>query len=199
MSEQPGPVPEKPARYDRTFRGLLAAMVATVVIVVGFVAFRGAFRDNPEAEITPVDYLSAVGDLQGADTTVVYPSSLPDGWVATSIAFERGVTPSWRIGMLDGRGKDPGFVGVVQRTDDVEDLLDEFVDASPEQGEDATPANGIGATTWQTWADDGGDRAFSTTLDSGPLAGQTVLVYGSAPAGELEELVGLLTTGPVAD
>jgi hypothetical protein len=47
--------------------------------------------------------------------------------------------------------------------------------------------------TWQTWSDVGGDHAFSAELTSGPLAGQTVLVYGSAPVADQETLIGRLT------
>lgn len=197
VSQQPA-APERPARYDRTFGGLIAAMIATVLFVVGFVAFRGLTRDNPQAEITPVDYLQSVVDLQRAGTEVVYPPQLPAGWVATSVDFERGTPPQWGLGVLTD---DPGgreFVGLALAQRDVDDMLADYVDEDPDQGPDATPANQLGAATWETWSDTGGDHAFSTVLDSGPLAGQTVLVYGSAPVSELETFLGLLTTAPAA-
>ena len=52
-------------------------------------------------------------------------------------------------------------------------------------------------TSWQTWSDEGGDHAFSTVVESGPLAGQTLLVYGSASVADQETIVGLLTLDPV--
>jgi hypothetical protein len=125
---------------------------------------------------------------------VAYPASLPAGWTATSINFERGEPPKWRIGMLTADGE---FVGVVQEEADVDDLLDHNVDANPQQGADASPQNTLGVTSWQTWSDSGGDHAFSTEVDAGPLAGQTVLVYGSAPVEDQETVVGLLTLDPV--
>ena len=113
------------------------------------------------------------------------------GWSSTS----RATPPQWRIGMLTS---DDEFVGVVQADDDVDDLLDHYVDASPRQGEDASPDNTLGVTSWQTWSDAGGDHAFSAELGSGPLSGQTLLVYGSAPVADQETLLGMLTVEPMA-
>jgi len=190
--EQPSAPGERPGRYPRTFGGLLAAMVATVVFVAAYVGFRAVTREQPD--IAPdVDYLACVAYLQEADTTVVYPEGLPEGWTATSISFERGAPPRWRIGMVTA---DDEFVGVVQEEDDVEDLVDHYVDASAHQGEDASPGNTLGVTSWQTWSDAGGDHAFSARLDSGPLAGQSLLVYGSAPVQDQEAVLGMLTVAP---
>jgi hypothetical protein len=198
MSDQsvatPGPGPERPSRYDRSFGGLLAAMVVTVLFVAAYIGFRALTRDQPDVE-PKVDYLSCVAYLQEADVTVAFPVDLPAGWTATSINFERGTPPQWRIGMLTD---DQEFVGVVQGQADVEELLHTYVDKTPIQRDDATPDNTVGATSWQTWSDAGGDHALSTVLDSGPLAGQTLLVYGSAPLGDQEALLGRLTLDPVA-
>jgi hypothetical protein len=189
----PGPAPERPSRYDRSFGGLLAAMIVTVLFVAAYVGFRAITRDQPDIE-NKVDYLSCVAYLQEADLTVVYPAELPKGWTATSIDFQRGDPPQWRIGMLTDDGE---FVGVVEQKSDVEDLLHSYVDKAPVQGDDATPDNGLGAPSWQSWSDAGGDHALSTVLGSGPLAGQTLLVYGSAPLADQEAVLGRLTLGPV--
>jgi uncharacterized protein DUF4245 len=198
VSEQPAapapPAPEGPSRYDRSFGGLLAAMIVTVLFVAAYVGFRAITRDQPDVQ-QKVDYLSCVAYLQEADVTVVYPAQLPPGWTATSIHFERGTPPKWRVGMLTG---DDEFVGVVEEKADVDGLLHDNVDASPIPGADASPVNTLGAATWQTWSDSGGDHAFSTVLDTGPLAGQTLLVYGSAPVADLETVLAALTVEPVA-
>jgi hypothetical protein len=190
----PGPRPERPSRYDRSFGGLLAAMIVTVLFVAAYVGFRAITRDQPDVE-HEVDYLSCVAYLQEAELTVAYPDQLPKGWTATSIDFERGDPPQWRIGMLTDHGE---FVGVVEERSDVEELLHTYVDKAPLQGDDATPDNSLGAASWQTWSDAGGDHALSAVLSSGPLAGQTLLVYGSAPVADQEEVLGRLTVGPVA-
>lgn len=186
--------PGRPSRYNRSFGGLLAAMVVTVLFVAAYVGFRALTRDQPEVTPESVHYLSCVSDLQAAGTTVVYPIQLPAGWIDSSVDFSRGDPPSWQLGILTDRGE---FVGVVQEKDQVSDLLSTYVDKSPVAGQDAAPPNGLGVTGWQTWSDTGGDHAYSTVLSSGPLAGETLLVYGSAPVQDQEALIDLLTLGPV--
>jgi len=194
VSEQPAATPERPSRYPRTFGGLLAAMVATIVFVAAYIGFRALTRDQPEIE-PQVDYLSCVAYLQEAEAVVVYPTALPQDWISNSVHFERGTPPQWRMGTVTA---DDQFVGVVQEDEDVDDLLDRYVDASADQGEDASPDNTLGVTSWQTWSDAAGDHAFSTELATGPLAGQTLLVYGSASVADQEDLIGRLTLDPVA-
>jgi hypothetical protein len=190
----PDPAPERPSRYDRNFGGLLAAMVVTVLFVAAYVGFRALTRDQPDLE-PDVDYASCVAYLQEADVSVVYPQELPSGWRANVIHYARGNPPDWRIGLLTDQDE---FVGVVQQQDDVDDLLTQYVDENPSQGADASPENGVGATSWQTWSDPGGDHAFSTELSSGPLAGESLLVYGSAPVADLETVLRALTLDPVS-
>jgi hypothetical protein len=196
VSEESVATPEQPSRYNRSFGGLVAAMIATVVFVAAYVGFRALTRDQPDLEPESVNFLSCVADLQQGDVTVTFPRALPAGWIDTSIDFERGAPPTWRMGILTDRGE---FVGVVQEQTDLDDLLSSYVDESPDRGVDAAPTNDLGVTTWQTWSDDGGDHAFSTELASGPLAGQTLLVYGSAPVPDQEALIALLTLDPVTE
>jgi uncharacterized protein DUF4245 len=193
VSEQPAATPEQPSRYNRSAGGLVAAMIATVLFVAAYVGFRALTRDQPDIE-QKVDYLSCVAYLQEADITVAYPAQLPAGWRATSIDFERGTTPDWRIGMLTD---DDEYVGVVESSKDVDDLLHSYVDPSPARGPVAGPTNALGSRSWQTWTDSGGDSALSTTLGPGPLEGQRLLVYGSGSFHDLATVLGLLTTDPV--
>lgn len=181
---------ERPSRYPRTFGGLLAAMVATVVFVAAYVGFRAVTREQPDV-VQRADYLASVRELQDAGVTVIFPCGLPDGWRATSTDFERGDPPQWGVGFVTD---DDEFVGVRQEEADVDDLLDTYVDENPDQGEDASPTNSLGIATWETWSDSGGDSAFSGTLGA-PLAGQTLLVYGSASVAQQEDLIARLTTG----
>jgi hypothetical protein len=190
----PEPAPEQPSRYDRSFGGLLAAMVVTVLFVAAYVGFRALTREQPDVQ-PEVDYLSCVAYLQEADVSIAYPADLPAGWRATSINFERGTPPSWRIGLLTA---DDDFIGVVQEQTDVQEVLKDYVDSAPTEGEDATPENRLGAATWQTWSDPGGDHALSAVPESGPLAGQTVVVYGSAPLGDQEALLARLSLDAVS-
>ncbi len=189
----PDPAPERPSRYDRNFGGLVAAMIVTVLFVGGYVGFRALTRDQPELD-PDVDYASCVAYLQDADVSVAYPQSLPSQWRANVIHFVRGNPPGWRIGLLTDRDE---FVGVVQQPDDADDLVEQYVDENAVQGEDAAPENGLGVASWQTWSDPGGDHAFSAEVSSGPLAGETLLVYGSASVADQETVLRALTLDPV--
>ncbi len=183
---------EEPGRYSRTSNGLLASLVVTVLVVVAFVAFRGLFRDQPAIEREAVDYLGTVEAAQGAGMELVYPETLPDGWIATSIDFIPGKPPAWGIGMLTDDGR---FVGLRQEDADVADLVEEFVDDNAESGGAATLDSALSTGRWQTWADSGGDLAYSTTLNerAGSATGDTLLVFGSADQEDQEELIALLT------
>ncbi len=182
----PDAAPEQPSRYDRNFGGLLAAMLVTVLFVAAYVGFRALTRDQPSLD-PDVDYASCVAYLQEADVSVVYPQELPSGWTANVIHFARGNAtgvadrPAHGPGRVRRRGPAGGATSTTCST--------QYVDENPSQGEDAAPANGLGVTSWQTWSDDGGDHAFSTELTSGPLAGETLLVYGSAPVADQETLL----------
>ncbi len=188
MSEQGGAPPQRPGRYQRSFQGLVGAMVITLVAIVGFVAFRAVTRDNPEVEPEPVDYLGLVADQQEAGRTPIYPRTLPEGWIASSISYTPGDRPGWGIGMHTDEGT---YAGVRQQEEDLVDLLDTYVD------EETTPARPISvagsvATDWEAFTDDGGDHAFAAEVGD-----EVVLVYGSASVEDLRTLVGLLTTAPV--
>lgn len=186
--------PPPAGRPPRTFRGLVAALVVCLVFVAAYVAFRGVFRDQPDVGPTAVDYKESVAAAQQAGVTLVYPRSLPSGWLATSIDFQRGTRPAWGLGILTDAGT---FVGLRQEDADVRDLLATYVDASPDAGPDASPPGDV-ATRWSTWSDTGGDLAWSTDLRLDGGNRDTLLVYGSASKSDQEELIGLLTTDPVA-
>jgi hypothetical protein len=183
--------PEKPSRYDRSFGGLIAAMIATVVIVGGFVGVRALLREQPNIEPDKVDYLKNVQQLNDAGVdSVIYPPTLPPGWKATSVTYERGNPPTWGIGMLTD---DKEFVGLVQQAADPDVLLEEYVDESPHDDGPATVPSTVG-DTWETWSDDGGDHAY--VLEDA-TTGQTVMVYGSASPEVLEAFMQTLTTDPL--
>ena len=54
-------------------------------------------------------------------------------------------------------------------------------------GDEASVTSEV-ADTWQTFTDDGGDTGYATEIGD-----EALLVYGSAPAGDIEAFMGLLT------
>ncbi len=178
----------RPGRYQRTIAGGIGSMIVLVVAVLAFVVFRGAFRDNAAVEVDPVDYLAVVAPAQESGFDIVYPPSLPTGWKATSVDFDPGAHPDWGVGLLTDTGK---FVGVRQEDDDIDRLLATYVDKSPQEGALVT-VDGAIVPEWREWSDQGGDHALAATVGD-----YEVLVYGSAPVGDLLTVVRSLTDAPV--
>jgi hypothetical protein len=183
-------VSDQGGRYQRSFGGLVGAMVVTLVAIGGFVAFRAVNRDLPDGSPDPIDYLEQVGYAQEADIDVVYPAALPDGWYATSVTLGQEQPPAWGIGMLTDTG---AFVGIRQEQDDVDDLLATYVDEDHVDDAPSVSVEGSVAPEWQGFTDKGGDRAYAAEVD-----GETVLVYGSASEADLRQVLEQLTTEPVA-
>lgn len=176
----------RPGKYQRSFGGLVAALVITVVLIGGVLWFLGLFRPDVEIEREPIAYRDEIGALQRAGVKPVYPESLPEDWIATGIDTRQG----FQLQMLTGG---ENFVGIQQDAASVDELLERHVD------EDATPTEilevqGSVAPAWQGYEDEGGDAAYSAEVGK-----QVVLVYGSASPEELQDLIGRLTTEPVED
>jgi hypothetical protein len=182
---------EAPGRYSRTTGGLLAALVVTALLVVAIVVVN-SFGKDASFETGPIDYVGPVQQAQDSGVQLVYPAELPKGWVSTSIDFVPGARPAWGIGMLTDDGR---FVGIRQEDSDVEDLLAAYVDEHAEPGDESTFDSDLQTGAWQTWADRGGDLAFTATLKGGDrsVLGDTVMIYGSASRDDQEQLISLLT------
>lgn len=174
----------RPGRYQRSVGGLVAALVITVVVIGGLLWFLGLFRADVDNRPEAIDYLGEVRAAQQAKLAPVYPTSLPRGWIATGYDFQ----PALQLRMLTADGE---FVGIVQEKATVDELVRDNVDEDA-SATDIYTAHGSVAEAWQGYEDDGGDAAYASQVD-----GQTVLVYGSAPPGVLEDLIDRLTTDPV--
>ncbi|WP_232677473.1 DUF4245 family protein [Nocardioides sp. R-C-SC26] len=186
----------RPGRYPRTFGGLIASMIVMVAVVLAFVFARSLVTDEPDIR-TPdaVEYLPAIAQVQTGDYDAVYPSSLPTDWRVTGFTFAPGDRPSYGLNLFTDDGR---FVGIRQADRDVEDMLAEFVDPEPREGE--ALAEPVLGATWTSWSDAGGDRAYSATLaELGASGDQTVVVFGDVSLDRLAELVTLLTIDPVPD
>ena len=189
MSQAPDPEgpPESPGRYQRSTNGLVAAMVVTVLFVVGFIVLRGLVSNDLEVGPEPIDYLERIEQAQDAGVDVVYPPALPAGWIATGVTLEPGDPPAFGLNLLT---EDSRFVGVRQSSASVEDLLDEYVDSNTDEA-GTYEATGSVTPTWDRYTDDGGDTGYAAEVGE-----TTVLVYGSASASELETVVDALTATP---
>lgn len=194
-SNQPAARPAGPpagggaGRYNGSPSGVIGAMLVIVVLVLGIVVVRSLFRaDVDQGPPEAIDYLDTVLVLQQNGQDVVYPATLPDGWIATLVAISSEDRPTFRINLYTDDDK---FVGIRQRDESAEDLLEENANGDLEESD---PLTGVGslAETWDGWSTDNGDHAFTATVGE-----QTVAVYGDVPADELAELVAVLSTDPL--
>ena len=54
----------QPSRYNRSFGGLIGSIIVLVLVVIGIVLFRGAFRNTPEYQPDDVDAIVMRLDLR---------------------------------------------------------------------------------------------------------------------------------------
>lgn len=177
-------------RYPRTFGGLIGSMIVLVLAVLGYYVIQNLTHDQPDGVPVAADYLSTVRDVQAGGYTVAYPSSLPDGWIASHEPhFAPGDRPVWSIPLLTD---DEKFVGIQQQDAPLSDMLDVALPQGARPGEKVRLESEV-AQDWSSWSSENGDHAFATQVGA-----DTLLVYGSAPVSDLERLIGLLTTAPAS-
>lgn len=176
----------RPGKYQRTTAGLVAALVVTAVAIGVVIWVMGLFRDETEVKPEPIDLRATVADAQEAGLRPVYPARLPEGWIATGAEVPSD-GDGFEIRMLTD---DQRFVGVREaKQSSVTQLLHLYVDEDPSEADDYT-SDGPVARDWAGYSDAGGDSAYAAELPRH----EVVLVYGSAPAEDLQRVVDGLTT-----
>ncbi len=178
----------RPGRYSRSFNGLLGALIVTVVAVVGVAAVRAFITDSEPFTPEPVDYLATVAQIQDGRVDVVYPPSLPEGWIATDVDFRPGPSPSFSLSALTDDGR---YVGLQEQDAPLEELLRTYVDENYRQADPLSVEGGV-ARRWSGYSDAGGDTAYAAEV-----GGRQVLVFGSASPEQLAGVVRSLTAEPV--
>ncbi|NUR06361.1 MAG: DUF4245 domain-containing protein [Nocardioidaceae bacterium] len=147
MSEQAG-------RYQRSFGGMVGAMVVLVAVVLAWVGFRALTTSPPENPVQTVDYRADVpAAKRAADFDLVAPPTLPDGWRATTVTFTDEPEQHWHLGVLTDAGR---YVGLEQGRQSAGSMVHRYVDERAQRG---TPVR-VGSTSWATWTDPGGDTAL---------------------------------------
>ncbi len=182
MSDQAG-------RYQRSMSGMIGALVVTLLGIGAFVAFRALNRTDLEIAPEAVDYRALVSQVQAAGDDVVYPSSLPAGWIVTSANYKPGRDRNWDLGALTA---DDRFAGLHQADTSVERLVADLVDDNAEEGAPVRLDSPL-AGTWRTFTDSGGDYAVAAEVGE-----DTLLVFGSAPPQQIRDLAESLVTTPLS-
>jgi len=157
---------------------MVGALIVLLLVIIAFVVFRGSVRDNKAVPVKAVDYAASLPFIrEQAGFPVLAPAALPEGWKATSLRFEDTRPQSWHLGVLTDEGH---YVGIEQARDSESTMVDEFVDDDAEKGEQVE----VAGKTWDTYTDDGGDRALVRRED-----GLTILVVGTLSEDELNAYV----------
>lgn len=191
------------ARYERSAAGMVGAMIVTLLVILAFVAFRALNRDDLSVEPNAVDYRQVVQELQGGGLEPAYPVTLPKGWQATRAVYDTE-NLAWELDLLTA---DKRYIGIRQADLRDKDLVEEYVDDEGKKGDAADFDTGV-ATEWTSWQVDGDDAAYTAPLgmqrgdEPNPELergkGTTLLVFGSASAGDLRKLIGDLVLDPLA-
>jgi hypothetical protein len=192
MSTQQSQPSERPGRYQRSAVGLVTSLVVTVVAIGALLYFMGAFRPDFEVKPEAVDYAEFVQSAQQVGLTPIYPDALPKGWISTGVDVVRGDHPVFMVRLLTDDGK---FVAVRQEDASLTAMLSQWVDENTETRPGYTVPASVPepvARDWKGYADAGGDSAYAAEV-----GGQTVLVFGSAPAKDLRTIVDSLVTTPI--
>lgn len=182
----------RPGRYQRSVTGLVTSLVVTVVVVGGVLIFLSAFRNDLETEPESIDYREPVAAAQQAGLSPVYPERLPEGWIATGTEVELQDGRAFMLRMLTD---DERFVAVRREDASALALLTRWVDEEVEVADGYTVPDDVRrpvARTWKGYTDEGGDTAYAAELGE-----DTVLVFGSAPAEELQAVIDSLSTAPL--
>ena len=179
--------PEKAGRYNRSTGGLIGSMIVLVLVVLGIVVFRGAFRDTPDYEPEHIDYRELVTSVQQLGLEPLYPSELPDGWYVKDASFVSGDRPSLDLVFATD---DEHTAGLHQEDTGERELLTKYVGGGVTEDDDAELTTDI--ATWTAWVDTDGDHAY--TAEHGD---DTVLVYSSGDPEQLRTFVESLTDEPL--
>ena len=177
---------DSPGRYQRSFGGMIGAMIVSLALITGFVIFRAINRDNQTVRPEPVDWQGSVRYIQQSGGSVLYPAAQPEGWTATSADYRPGSRPLWDIGFLTA---DDEFVGLHEEDASVEDLIDELVDEDAVEGDPMELSDG---TQWRSFTDAGGDYALAREEQ-----GESIVVFGTADPQVVDDFALTLTRAPL--
>ncbi|HET8603342.1 MAG TPA: DUF4245 family protein [Marmoricola sp.] len=178
---------ERPGSYQRSPRGMLAALVVVVVAAAAFVGIRGLGQDNVPTPVAVVHYRgwAKSGRVDGK-LDVMLPVPMPRGWRATSVSYVTGSDPHWHLGMLTDQGR---YVGIEESWAGVQAMVRQYVDPAATRHGTVT----VGGRRWQVWTDQGGDYALAGTRPSRVRhRPEAVLVVGDADPAVVRRLTGSL-------
>lgn len=161
----------KPGRYQRSFSGMIGAMLVVVLVILAFVAFRGLVRDNRPTPVEPLPYGEILAGAADRGLVIAHLPELPEDWIATSFELRSDL---WNLGMLTDEKR---FVGIHQEGARIDQLVTTYVDEGATEGDPVRLDSPL-APEWRSFTDSGGDYALAAEVEDLGW----VMVYGSAGA-----------------
>ncbi|WP_186307686.1 DUF4245 family protein [Microbacterium sp. 1.5R] len=171
----------KAYRSSQTVRGLIAALLATLAIVVVIVL--AVPRGEPASE-RQVDMVGIAADVESSLDTPVLVPDLGDFWRVNAAGLTNGAPPVWDVTLAPASQKERGFVKLAQAFG---------VDSSwaPQRlnGIAPTDETTIGGLQWDVYALGDAGAKQNVTYAIGTQAGDDyVLLYGSRSAESTADL-----------
>ncbi|WP_235737975.1 DUF4245 family protein, partial [Nocardioides alcanivorans] len=178
---------QRGGRYERSFGGMIGALVVTLAVIIGFVLFRALVREDLEITRETVAYEPVVRAFQdGGDLTIAYPPELPAGWRSV------GAGPSGNGWSLDVLTEDDEFsVGLRQEARSVPEMLRVYVnDEGQAEKDGSVELSSDLASEWDVYRDSS-DGDYVLVAEVGE---QHLMVFSRAPEKTVQAYVESLTT-----
>lgn len=166
------------SRGNPALGDIVRSVVVIGVILLAVFGIGQIMTVKPEHPTSTVDYRSALQSARPvASFDILAPTSLPEGWRATSARYD---DDAWHLGVITD---DDEYVGLEQLRAGVRETVRKFA-------EDSRPAGSvtIDGTPWQRRSEPDGDSTY--VRRDGDM---TVLVTGSATRAEIERYVSSLS------
>lgn len=166
------------SRGNPSMGDVLRSVAVLGALILALWGFGRLFTNTPDEPVRAIDYAATVKSARpAAQFELLAPSTLPEGWVATSARF----TPeTWHLGVVTD---DEQYVGLEQRKVEAKELVAMYA-----KGSKAAGTATIAGKSWDLRTGPGGGVTFVRTE-----AGLTTLVTGDAPRAEVEAYVSSLS------
>lgn len=167
------------SRGNPAIGDIIRSVVVIGLIILALYGFGRLFTSTPENSVKAVDYASVVAQARPAATfPLSAPTSLPEGWRATSARFQ---TNGWHLGVLTDSDD---YMGLEQLTGSVDRAVDRFAEDSK--------AAGTADVAGQEWTVRTGPDGRVTYVRS--ESGLTTLVNSTASRSVVERYIESLST-----
>lgn len=167
------------SRGNPAIGDIIRSMIVIAVIILGLYGLGQLFTSKPETTVDPIDYATVVAQARpAASFALAAPTSLPEGWRATSARYE---TNGWHLGVLTD---EDDYMGLEQLRASVDRAVDRFAEDSKSAG--------TAEVAGQTWTVRTGPKGRLTYVRS--EGGFTTLLNTTASRAVLEDYIESLST-----